>query len=247
MSTFVLVHGAWLGGWSWRDVATRLSGEGHLVFTPTLTGMGERSHLAGPDVDLDTHIADLLAVIEYERLDDFALVAHSYGGMVATAVADRIPELVRSLVYFDAALPKNGEAMLDFVSAERKQLNIRLAGQDGGGFQVPGGPMLLETGIEDGARREAFISRVGFQPLPALLQPISLTGAFNRIANKAYVFAARNNSPRFRGYMEWARAEPGWSGIAIDTHHFPMATDPGETARIIAQVHAGEMAHGSAG
>ena len=236
MSSFLLVHGAWLGGWSWREVARRLQRDGHDAFTPTLTGMGERQHLAGPSVDLETHISDILAVIEYERLDDFALVAHSSGGMVATAVADRVPERIRTLIYVDAALPENGQAMLDLVPEKRKQENIDLAEKDGGGFQVPGS-MLLNTGIEDDDAREAFVSRTGFHPLGALLQPIELTGRFNEIKNKAYLFAAHHNTPRFRGYMEWAKGEPGWTGEELDTSHFPMATEPEETAATFTRIH----------
>jgi pimeloyl-ACP methyl ester carboxylesterase len=236
MSSFLLVHGAWLGGWSWREVARILQRDGHDAFTPTLTGMGERQHLAGPSVDLETHISDILSVIEYERLDDFALVAHSYGGMVATAVADRIPERIRTLIYVDAALPEDGQAMLDLVSEKRKQENIDNANKDGEGYQVPSS-MLLNTGIEDDNAREAFVSRTGFHPLPALMQPVHLTGRFNEVKNKAYLFASQHNTPRFRNYMNWAQNEPGWTGEELDTSHFPMATIPEETAATLVRIH----------
>ncbi len=124
MTTFVLVHGAWGGGWQWRGVAQRLRAAGHDVYIPTLTGCGERGHLIGPGRDADTHIQDVASLIDYELLDDIALVGHSYAGMVVTGVADRMPEKLRALVYIDAALPKDREAMLDIVSAERKKTVI---------------------------------------------------------------------------------------------------------------------------
>src|SRR5918995_2086278 len=105
MAAYLLVPGAWLGGWAWKDVAARLRAEGHDVYPVTLTGLGERAHLATPDVDLETHIQDVVNVLFYEDLRDVVLVKHSYGGNVITGVADRSPERLRQLVYLDAATP----------------------------------------------------------------------------------------------------------------------------------------------
>src|SRR6516225_6895333 len=110
---FVLVHGAWHGGWCWRRVADRLRASGHLVFTPTLTGLGERSHLLRPDLDLDVHIADVINVIKWERLSDVVLCGHSYGGFVISGVAERAADLIRSIVFLDAFLPNSGDAIED--------------------------------------------------------------------------------------------------------------------------------------
>lgn len=232
MTSFVLVHGAWCGGWVWRDVAGLLRAAGHEVFTPTLTGMGERSHLLSADVNLSTHIRDIVNVIDYERLDGVALVAHSYGGMVATGVADRIADRIDALIYLDAALPEDGQAMLDLVSGERKETVMRLAEEEGGGIAVPQS-LLLDTGIEDADRRAAFVARTCPHPLASQLEPIRLAGNFQTIRRKAYVLAAISNSHRFRNYMEWARSAPGWVGEEIQSLHFPMATMPGETADLI--------------
>lgn len=229
MTTFVLVHGAWGGGWQWRGVARRLRAAGHDVYIPTLTGCGERGHLIGPDVTLDTHIQDVASLIDYEMLDDIALVGHSYAGMVVTGVADRIPERLRALIYIDAALPKDGEAMLDIVSAERKKTVIGLAEERGDGYRAPQ-TLVLETGIENEKERENFLNRMCPHPLNALLQPIALTGAFQTVPRKAYIFSARNNSHKFREYRDWAENEPGWTAETMDTWHFPMATTPGATA-----------------
>jgi pimeloyl-ACP methyl ester carboxylesterase len=232
VATFVLVHGAWTGGWEWTPTARWLRAGGHEVHMPTLTGCGERSHLATPETDLETHIRDVCALIEYERLEDVALVAHSYGGMVGSGVADRLPERLRALIYVDAARPEDGEAMLDHVSAERRATVIGLAEKEGGGFMVPAS-LLLETGIEDEAERTAFLARATPHPLPALLQPIRLTGAWQAVPRKAYVLATVNNAHRFRDYHDRAAAEPGWEAAEIPSHHFPMATHPEELATLL--------------
>ena len=111
MATYVLVHGGAHGGWCYRDVARLLRSAGHEVFTPTLTGLGERAHLLSPDIDLDTHITDVVAVLRWEDLHDVILVGHSYGGMVITGVADRAADRVGHIVYLDAATPVNGESL----------------------------------------------------------------------------------------------------------------------------------------
>ena len=107
-TTFVLVHGAWHGGWCYARVAALLRARGHTVFTPTLTGQGERAHLLNGAVNLSTHIEDVLGVFRCERLTDVVLAGHSYGGMVITGVADRIPERIKALAYLDAFIPETG-------------------------------------------------------------------------------------------------------------------------------------------
>lgn len=232
MTTFILVHGAWGGGWQWGGVARLLREAGHDVFIPTFTGCGERGHLMAPDVTLETHIQDIIGVMDYEMLDDVALVGHSYAGMVVTGVADRLPERLRALIYIDAALPKDGEAMLDIVSAERKKTVMGLAAEHGEGYWVPQ-TLVLETGIEDDDERENFLKRMCPHPLHALLEPISLTGSFKKVPRKAYIFAARNDSHRFREYRDWAAEQPDWTAETMDTWHFPMVTMKRETAELL--------------
>jgi pimeloyl-ACP methyl ester carboxylesterase len=114
MTTYALVSGAWHGGWCWQSVARRLQVYHHVVYPLTLTGLGERVHLARPDIDLETHIADVINVLDYEDLADVVLVGHSYAGAVITGVADRRPERLAQLVYLDAGPLGDGEAFLDF-------------------------------------------------------------------------------------------------------------------------------------
>ena len=138
MGTFVLVHGAWGGGWAWRPTVGALLREaGHEVFTPTLTGLGERAHLASPDIDLETHINDIVGVIEYENLHDVVLMGHSYGGMAITGVADRVPERLAHLVYVDAFVPEDGQSLADLIgpgTAEGMIARAQAEG-DGGGYR----------------------------------------------------------------------------------------------------------------
>ena len=114
--TFVLVHGAWRGGWCWRRVADRLRGGGHDVFTPTLAGLGERSHLVRAGIDLKTHIADVVNVMTWEGLSDVVLCGHSYGGFVISGVAEAMAPAIRSIVFLDAFVPGNGDTVHDLTA-----------------------------------------------------------------------------------------------------------------------------------
>ena len=115
MATFVLVHGAWHGSWCWKRVRKALQARGHDVFTPTLTGVGERSHLLSPDVNLDTHITDVVNLIRWEELSGIVLCGHSYGGCVITGVADRLSDRIAALVYLDAFVPEDGQSLYDIL------------------------------------------------------------------------------------------------------------------------------------
>jgi pimeloyl-ACP methyl ester carboxylesterase len=163
-TTFVLVHGAWHGGWCWDQVADLMRAKGHHVFAPTLTGLGERSHLLSADVDLDTHITDILQVLKYEDLSDVVLVGHSYAGMVITGVADRNADRLGHLVYLDALLVESGQSMADLVQEDV----TALANSNG----VP--PMLTveQLGITDPKLAAHVKERLDPQPLGAMIQPL---------------------------------------------------------------------------
>ena len=130
--TYVLVHGAWGGGWDWRPVSDILTSRGHRVFRVTLTGLGERAHLASPDIGLETHITDVINTMLYENLRDVTLVGHSYGGMVITGVADRIPDRLAHLAYVDAFVPEDGESVMTLGTA-----GARPPGEVRGAFIIP--------------------------------------------------------------------------------------------------------------
>jgi pimeloyl-ACP methyl ester carboxylesterase len=136
MATYILVPGGWSGGWQVRAVATHLRVDGHQVFTPTLTGLGERVHLAHPDVTLETHIQDIVNVIRFEDLSDVILVGYSYSGMVTTAVADRLPERLAHLIYVDAYVPNDGQSLADILGPQVMTMLREFADQYGDGWRL---------------------------------------------------------------------------------------------------------------
>ncbi len=135
MATYVLVPGFWLGGWAWRDVTTPLRAAGHEVYPVTLTGLGERVHLAGPQVNLDTHINDVINLIKYEDIHDVYLVGHSYACMVITGVAEHMPERIAKLIYVDTAPLPDGYALADF-NGDEKEANQRQVDTEGDGWRL---------------------------------------------------------------------------------------------------------------
>jgi pimeloyl-ACP methyl ester carboxylesterase len=139
MTGYVLIHGAWHGSWCWARVRRLLMTEGYEVFTPTLTGLGERSHLLNRDVGLDTHVADVANLMIWENLRDIVLVGHSYGGVVVRHVADRMPDRIRSLIYLDAFVPENGKILFDYLP-DNGEGDRKLAVAHGDGWRVPPRP-----------------------------------------------------------------------------------------------------------
>src|ERR1700704_3677346 len=134
---FVLLHGGRHGGWCWRRVAVLLRAVGHEVYTPTLTGLGERSHLLNPQIGLDTHVQDLVSTFEFEDIRDAVLVGHSYGGMVVSGAMQRIADRVRTLVLLDAHMPREGESVFDLNGPDRAAAMIALAEDGGDGWYIP--------------------------------------------------------------------------------------------------------------
>jgi pimeloyl-ACP methyl ester carboxylesterase len=147
-TTFLVCTGAWSAGWSWKKMHPLMAAGGHRLVTPTYTGLGEREHLASPSNDLETHIQDILAVIKYEDLRDIVLIGHSYGGMVATGVADRARDRITRLVYLDAFVPTDGQSLMDAGPPMARQLMKELA-KAGDGWRVPSNPIPPDTSDAD--------------------------------------------------------------------------------------------------
>src|SRR3974390_1734233 len=204
--TFVLVHGAWHGGWCWRRVAERLRRDGHAVFTPTLTGLGERSHLLRPGIDLATHVADIVNIMRWERLSDVVLCGHSYGGFVISGVAEEMSAAVRAIVFLDAFLPQSGDTILK-LTGPAVQDSIRAALQRDE-LGVPPRPAEGFGGNE--ADRQWVDSLCVPQPIATFTSPIALRGARERIARKTYIRAKGYDNPAFDRALASVETDPSW-------------------------------------
>jgi pimeloyl-ACP methyl ester carboxylesterase len=231
----VLVHGAWHGGWGWRRLAPLLRRAGHEVFTPTLTGLGERAHLAGPGVDLETHIKDVVGVLEAEELENVLLLGHSYGGMVITGAADRVPGRIARLVYLDAFVPQNGRSLIDYVVPERRA-RFREEGERTGKVTPP--PPSL-WGVTDPADVAWSARHDVAHPYATMRQPIRLQdeAALARIP-KAFIYCASPATGSFDQFAAKTRNDPGWRFFELAAGHDAMVLVPGELARILLELAA---------
>ena len=230
--TFVLVHGAWHGGWCWRRVADLLEAKGHKVFTPTLTGLGERSHLMRAGIDVSTHATDVVNLIKWERLSGVVLCGHSYGGMVVSAVAEQIADTIGSIVFLDAFVPENGDSMADLTSQVVRD-NLKAAAERGD-ISVLGRPAAAFLVNE---KDQAWVdSKLTDQPNGVATQPIKLTGAREKIARKTYIRAPRYPQAAFDKALAECKADSTWKTFVNEnTGHDVMVDQPQWLADVILQ------------
>lgn len=222
MSTFLFVPGAWLGGWCWRDVAAPLRTAGHTVVPATLTGLGERAHLLTPEVGLDTHVSDITALVHHRNLSGVILIGHSYGGMVITAVAERIPDRIRCLVYLDASVPGDGESNNDVVGAEMAAQLRASAAKDGDGWRVPPAPYVASR-LSDSSVRGWVEARLTPHPLRSFEEPVRLRS--EPVAALPRAFIRTTQSALYDRLLHHAR-EAGWYCREIGGGHYSMFTQP---------------------
>ncbi|HEU0115176.1 MAG TPA: alpha/beta hydrolase [Thermomicrobiales bacterium] len=247
MATFVLVPGAWLGGWAWRDVADRLRALGHRVYPVTLTGLGERVHLATPAVDLDTHVADVVNLMAFEDLSDVVLVGHSYAGEVVESAADRAPERIAQVVYVDSGPLGDGVALLDTYSPQGQQAVRREVATAGDGWRLPMpswedlSAQASLTGL--GPAERALIERHAVpHPFATYTQPVRLTNpAAGAAMPKTAILCSFSEAdvraalaagvPMMRGL-----AGPNWRFVELPTGHWPMFSEPARLAETLERV-----------
>jgi pimeloyl-ACP methyl ester carboxylesterase len=238
MATFVLVHGGAHGGWCYQRVTRRLRQAGHEVYAPTLTGLGERSHLVGPHVDLDLHIQDVVSVLFYEDLNDVILVGHSYGGMVITGAADRAAARVGKLVYLDAANPRDGESLVDVAGPVIEM--TRPAGQVIDGVELvllPSPEAGMMYGVTDPDDLAWMASRLSGHPWKCFEQKLDLLNEseFSKIP-QYHIVCTSTLATRDPRLMDEARAAGRlWD---IDTGHDLMITEPQKVSEALLAVAA---------
>lgn len=241
MATFVLVHGAWHGGWCYRDTAAALRAAGHTVFTPTHSGVGERSHQSAENITLETHIRDVCGCIEWEELNDIVLVGHSYGGMVISGVADRMAERIRALVYLDAFLPQNGDSLNGLI---QKALPPEVAAQFLAGFR--GAAAEGHSGLMQPIPAEMFNVRADNrawvdrrcrpQALATFEMPALLSGNLDKVAQRLYILADGWDPSPFRHFAAQVDGKPGWRLVKMPSSHDVMVDMPKELAAELAKL-----------
>jgi pimeloyl-ACP methyl ester carboxylesterase len=231
--TFLVCHGAWRAGWAWKKMHPLMQVAGHRLVTPTYTGLGERVHLADPSIDLDMHIQDILNVIKYEDLRDIVLVGHSYGGMVATGVADRARDVVRQLIYVDAFVPADGQSLLDInAAAAPRMLELMKAGD---GYRVPPNPTPPDTSPAD---VEWLAARSIDMPVKCLEQKLKLQGGPLTLP-RSYIYATRiTPADTFGPFARMTKNDPTWRYFEIDASHSPNVTAPEELMALLQKIAA---------
>ena len=232
MGTCVLVHGAWHGGWCYKYVAQQLRAAGHQVYTPTLTGLGERSHLMNRSVTLDTHVQDVVNVIRWEELSEVVLCGHSYGGMVISGVVEKVPDKIRALVYLDAFVPEDGQALMDFLPDDFRAGIRDDSRTNGDGYLMTPIPASV---FNVNQRDAAWVDRMCVKhPLACFEQKIALTGARARVGRRVYVLATDYGPPQpFVAVADRLKGAAGWKVVSLSCGHDLMLDMPMETADLI--------------
>lgn len=235
VETFVLVHGAFHGGWCWKRVADRLLSSGNRVYTPTQTGLGERAHLLDVDVGLDTFIEDVVGVIEAEELEDVILVGHSFGGISITGAADRVPERLRHLVYLDAFAVENGGMALGLLSEDVAAERMREAEEYSGGLAMPPFPASA-FGVSEEEDAAWVERRLTPHPLKTYTDRLTLNNPAGNGRPCTYVACTDPPYPPTQSSRRWAAAREGWDVREIPSGHDAMITSPEKVVEILSDI-----------
>lgn len=231
--TFVLVHGAYGGGYVWKYVAARLRAKGHRVYAPTLTGLGDKSHLMSKDIRLETHVMDVVNLIRWEDLRNVTLVAHSYGGWPVSAVPEHVGEAVGSIVFLDAFMPSDGQKGLDLNSPQSRAAVLDALKRG----EVSRPPTPSTSAGMSAADREWLQKKATPQPIGVSLDRIKLTGARERIAKKAYIRARNFANPNFDEFYDRCKAA-GWAVFDVPSGHNVQVEMPDRLTEILLSVAA---------
>ncbi len=230
--TFVLVHGTWHGGWCWRRVADALESKGHKVYAPSLTGVGDRSHLLTKDVNLTTHVSDLVNLVKWEDLKDIVLVGHSSAGFVITQAAEQIGPSVASIVYLDAFVPQVGDNLISLANpGPRKALEDAVARGDLVAKPVPAAAFKVNE------KDQAWVdAKCTPHPLAVVVEKVTAAGASEKIARKSYIRATGFASPVFDQTLARMKTAPGWKTYEVPSGHDVMVDMPDRLVEILIEV-----------
>ena len=235
-NTLVLLHGAWHGGWCWRDVAALLCAQGHRVTTPTQTGLGERRHLLSGAITLETFVQDLVEHLEAEEVEDAILVGHSFGGMAISGAADRVPQRIRHLVYLDSLVLEDGQAPFDVLPADVVAARRRLAQEQGGGLFIPCPPVSAFGVPENHPRADWMRRRMTPHPLGVFETPLRLRHAPGNGLPRTYIACSDPPYSPFEGVRREMRGSAGWAWQEIATGHDAMVMAPEALAQMLAAI-----------
>lgn len=230
--TFVLVHGTWHGGWCWRRVADGLESKGHKVFAPTLTGVGDRSHLLTKDVNLTTHVNDVVNLVKWEDLKDIVLVGHSSAGFLITQAAEQIGTSVASIVFLDAFVPQAGDNLISLANPGPKKA-LEAAVERGDLVAKPVPAAAFKVNEKDRAWVDAKCTP---HPMAAVVEKITAAGAREKIGRKTYIRAAGFESPVFDQTLARMKATPGWKTYEVPSGHDVMVDMPDRLVEILLEV-----------
>jgi pimeloyl-ACP methyl ester carboxylesterase len=231
LATFVLVHGAWHGSWCWKRVRNVLQAAGHEVFTPTLTGLGERSHLNSPNVDFSTHVLDVVNLMKWEELSNVILCGHSYGGCVISGVAQRLYNSIRALVYVDALVLEDGECFADLFPRDQVE-QVRLQAQaTGDGWKISPFPAtILGTNAKDVDWVDAQLTP---QPIASFEEPIRLMDRPSPIRDVMHILATGYDSPLPVSTSHERAKSNGWTTRTIPCGHEIMLDRPDDLTDLL--------------
>jgi pimeloyl-ACP methyl ester carboxylesterase len=233
--TYVLVHGAYHGGWCWKFVADILRTQGHRVFTPTLTGLGERAHLHVYNPDLDTMITDIVQVIETEELTDVILVGHSFAGTVVSGVTDRLGTVIRHLIYLDALVIESGNAVTDGGSPEMREAFAALRTANGGNGLIDTPPIEFFA-LKTTEQMQWVARRLTPQPVESFFSKLNLNNPLGNGRPVTYISCTESYFKPTEPSRVFAKTQPGWKHMDIATEHDAMVSAPEELAGLLAQI-----------
>ncbi|MEX0285778.1 MAG: alpha/beta fold hydrolase [Paracoccaceae bacterium] len=227
MATFVLVHGAWHGGWCWARTEAALQAMGHRTLAPTLTGLADRSHLLHAGITPDLHVQDVVNLLIWQELHDVILVGHSYGGMIVTGVASQVPERLRALVYLDAFVPEQSGMSL-FANANPERMANFQAQMDAGAIALE--PDLFDAWSADDDTKAWLRRQCTPQPVKTFTEGVTLTGREADVPHRHFILAEHNRPSAFWGEYERVKDRPGWTSERMPTKHDAMVDAPEDLA-----------------